>query len=103
MLIGLHQGSVLSPLLCIIVLEALSRENRSGCPEELLFPDGLTLVCVTLQSLQGRLEALKGALELKCLRVNIEKTKTMISSENAGKLTMDRKVSLYKLQKGCRQ
>ena len=94
---------MLSSLLCIIVLEALSRENRSGCPEELLFPGGFILVCVALQSLQGRLEALKGALELKCLRVNVEKTKTMISSENARKLIMDRKVSLYKLQKGCRQ
>ena len=29
---GVHQGSVLSPLLCIIVLEALSREFRTGCP-----------------------------------------------------------------------
>ena len=27
-----HQGSVLSPLLFIIVLEALSREFRTGCP-----------------------------------------------------------------------
>ena len=28
--VGLHQGSVLSPLLFIIVLEALSREFREG-------------------------------------------------------------------------
>ena len=30
--VGVHQGSVLSPLLFIIVLEALSREFRTGCP-----------------------------------------------------------------------
>ena len=30
--VGVHQGSVLSPLLFIIVLEALSREFRSGVP-----------------------------------------------------------------------
>ena len=30
--VGIHQGSVLSPLLFIIVLEALSREFRSGVP-----------------------------------------------------------------------
>ena len=32
-----HQGSVLSPLLFIIVLEALSREFRTGCPWELFY------------------------------------------------------------------
>ena len=30
--VGVHQGSVLSPLLFVIVLEALSREIRSGVP-----------------------------------------------------------------------
>ena len=35
--IGVHQGSVLRPLLFIIVLEALSREFRCGLPWELLY------------------------------------------------------------------
>ena len=30
--VGVHQGSVLSPLLFIFVLEALSQEFRSGVP-----------------------------------------------------------------------
>ena len=30
--VGVHQGSVLSPLLFIIVLEALSLEFKVGCP-----------------------------------------------------------------------
>ena len=30
--VGVHQGSVLSPLLFVIVLEALSMEFRTGCP-----------------------------------------------------------------------
>ena len=37
--VGVHQGSVLSPLLFIIVLEALSREFRSGVPWEDLRAD----------------------------------------------------------------
>ena len=37
--VGVHQGSVLSPVLFIIVLEALSREFRTGCPWELLYAD----------------------------------------------------------------
>ena len=36
---GVHQGFVFSPLLFIIVLEALSREFRTGCPWELLYAD----------------------------------------------------------------
>ena len=35
--VGVHQGSVLSPLLFIIVFEALSREFRSGVPWEDLY------------------------------------------------------------------
>ena len=41
--IGVHQGSVLIPLLFIIVLEALSREIRTGCPWELLYADDLMI------------------------------------------------------------
>ena len=37
--VGVHQGSVLSPLLFIIVLEALSKEFRKGCPWELFYAD----------------------------------------------------------------
>ena len=39
--VGVHQGSVLSPLLFIIVLEALSREFRAGVPWEDLYADDL--------------------------------------------------------------
>ena len=35
--VGVHQGSVLSPLLFIVVLEALSREFRCGVPLEDLY------------------------------------------------------------------
>ena len=42
--VWVHQGSVVSPLLFIIVLEALSRELREGLPMELLYADDLVLV-----------------------------------------------------------
>ena len=34
--VGLHQGSVLSPILFVIVMEMISRELRAGLPLELL-------------------------------------------------------------------
>ena len=36
--VGLHQDSVVSPLL-FIVLGAISKESRPGCPEELFYDD----------------------------------------------------------------
>ena len=44
--VGVHQGSVLSPLLFIIVLEALSREFREGLPIELLYADDCAIVII---------------------------------------------------------
>ena len=90
--VGLHQGSVLSPLLFIIVLEALSREITSGCPEVLFHAEDLEFVSETLESLKGRLGALKVALELEGLIVNTKKTKMMIISENTGKVTKKARV-----------
>ena len=42
--VELHQGSVLSPLLFITMMEVLSREIRSGCLEELLCAGDLALL-----------------------------------------------------------
>ena len=46
--VGVHQGSVLSPLLFIIVLEALSPEFRSGVPWEDLYADDLVIIAESL-------------------------------------------------------
>ena len=41
-----HHGSVLSPLLFFIVLEALSHKFQTGCPWEILYEDDLAIVGV---------------------------------------------------------
>ena len=50
--VGVHQGSVLSPLLFIIVLEALSREFREGLPMELLYADDLVVTVLRLSPMK---------------------------------------------------
>jgi len=45
--VGVHQGSVLSPLLFTVVMEAISRHFRHGLPWELLYADDLALIAET--------------------------------------------------------
>ena len=53
--VGVHQGSVLSPLLFILVLEALSREFRTGVPWELLYADDLVVIADSLEECISKL------------------------------------------------
>ena len=76
--VGVHQGSVLSPLLFIIVLEALSLEFRAGVPLEDLYADDLVIIADSLEECVMRLLIWKEATEKKGLRVNTGKTKVMI-------------------------
>ena len=77
--VGVHQGSVLSPLLFIIVLEALSKEFRTGCPWELFYADDLVVSAETPEALREKLLTWKHNFKLKGLRVNMGKTKYMAS------------------------
>jgi hypothetical protein len=75
--VGVHQGSVLSPLLFVIVLEAISRRFRTGLPLEFLYADDLALVAESKEELLKKFQTWKTGLEAKGLKVNINKTKIM--------------------------
>ena len=78
--VSVHQGSVLSLLVFIIVLEALSREFCSGVAWEDLHADDLVIIAESLKECARRLLTWKEAMEKKGLRVNAEKTQIMICS-----------------------
>ena len=80
--VGVHQGSVLSPLLFIIVLEALSREFRTGCPWKLLCADDLMISAKSMEELLVKVQTWKTEMEKKGLHVNMGKTKIMESGIN---------------------
>ena len=50
--VGVHQGSKLSPLLFVTVLDALSEEIRRGLPWEMLYADDLVICADDDKSLQ---------------------------------------------------
>ena len=84
--VGVHQGSVLSPLLFIIVMEALSRTFREGLPMELLYADDLVLMADSEELLIEEIRKWKNGMENKGLRVNMGKTKVMRCRVDTGKV-----------------
>ena len=82
----MHQGSVLSPLLFILVLETYSWEFRTGVPWELLYADDLAVIAETREECITKLNTWKNGMENRELRVNMMKTKFMLSGTGLDKL-----------------
>ena len=80
--VGLHQGSVLSPLLFVSVMEVITHEARTGLPWELLYADDL--IAKSEEELKEKIGKWKECMEAKGMRVNVGKTKVMISGSKEG-------------------
>ena len=61
--VGMHQGSALSPLLFVIVMEAISREFRVVLPWELLYADDLVVIAESEEDLIKRLNEWKNNVQ----------------------------------------
>ena len=77
--VGVHQGSVLSPLIFAIVVDAVSKHAREALLNEILYADDLVLMSESLEDLRERFQSWRDTLESKRLRINIRKTKMMVS------------------------
>ena len=84
--VRVHQGSLLSPLLFIIMLKALSLEFRAGVPTEDLYADDLVIIADSLEECVSWLLIWKEAMEKKGLRVIAGETKVMICGTGLGLL-----------------
>src|SRR6218665_1843395 len=79
--VGVHQGSCLSPLLFIIVMDAVSEHIDREVPWGMLYADDLALAEQTETGMQNRFGDWQRTLECKGLKVNINKTETMVCSK----------------------
>ena len=80
--VGVHQGSVLLPLLFAIIVNVITENARRGVVNELLYADDLVLMSKDMEDLKERFSNWRYALESKGLKVNIRKTKVIaIGSE----------------------
>ena len=83
--VGVHQGSVLSPLLFAIVVDVITENAKRGVVNELLYADDLVIMSEDMEDLKERFWNWNNALESKGLKVNTRKTKLMVSGSE-GKL-----------------
>ena len=76
--VGINQGSVLSPFLIAVAVNIVTEFVR-GMLSELLYADDLILMSYTIVGLRDKLLKCKEAFKSKGLRLNLGKTKAMVS------------------------
>ena len=73
--VGVHQGSMLSPLLFAIVVDVISENAKEGLINEVLYADDLVLMSESMKNLKEKFLKWKEAFESNGLKVNLRKTK----------------------------
>ena len=76
--ISLRQGSALSPLPFIMVMEIISRKiSTKDVLRKIMYADDLAIIAESKQDIQEVLEEWKGVFEKHGLRMSLEKTEVM--------------------------
>ena len=75
----MHHGSVLLPLIFAIVVDIVTEHAREGLLNKILYGDGGVLMSKRLEDLRERFQKWRSALKSKGLKVNVGKSKMMVS------------------------
>ena len=75
--VGVHQGSTLSPLLFVMVMDVFTEDVRDVSLMELLYADDLVLCGELLNGVMDKHGRWKNAVEGNGLKVNLDRTKGM--------------------------
>ena len=79
------KGSALSLLLFVIVVDVVTENVRSGSMSEMMYADDLVLTSETMEGLREKFWKWKEAFESKGLKVNLGKTKVLVSGAEGEK------------------
>ena len=77
--VGVHQGSVLWPLVFSIMVDVVTESVRNDLMSEMLYGDDLVLTSETMEGLREKFWKWKEAFVSKGLKVNLGKTKVVVS------------------------
>ena len=75
----MHQGFGLSPFLFTVVVDVVTEFASEGVINELPYADDLVLMSETIEGLRNKILKWKDGFESKGLKVNLGKTKVMVS------------------------
>ena len=89
MKVGVHQGSTVSPLLFAIVVDVMTESVRNGLISEMLCANDLVLTSEMIEGLREKFWKWKEAFESKGLKVNLGKTKVVVSGAE-GEVTVSK-------------
>ena len=81
--VGVHQGSTLSPLLFNLVMEEATKECTRQAPWSMLYADDLVLTAETWDGVVEEFKKWKMALEKRGMKVNMNKTKIMVTGKES--------------------
>ncbi|VDO95904.1 unnamed protein product [Heligmosomoides polygyrus] len=80
--VGVHQGSALSPLLFVIVMDAITRDLHRAAPWTLVYADDVMLACEDKAELERQPQAWCDRLALFGLKLNVKKTVYLTTDVN---------------------
>src|SRR4029450_2942072 len=93
-IVGLHQGSALSPYLFALIMDELTRYIQDDIPWCMLFADDIVLVDETREGVNAKLEVWSEALELKGFKISRNKTEYMECNFSKSRRTNEGVVSI---------
>ena len=82
--VGVHQGSALSPLLFVIVMNSITRDLQKCVPWTLLYADDVMLAADSRKDLETQVQTWHDRLQGFGLRLNIHKTEYLETIPSPG-------------------
>uniref|UniRef100_A0A7I4YQG6 Reverse transcriptase domain-containing protein n=1 Tax=Haemonchus contortus TaxID=6289 RepID=A0A7I4YQG6_HAECO len=79
---GVHQGSALSPLLFVVVMDTITKDLQRPAPWTLLYADGVVLASEDKSELESQMQTLPDRLAMFGLRLNVKKTEYLTTDSS---------------------
>ena len=86
--VGVHKGSILSPILFALVMDEVTKDIRKGVVKEMLHADDIVLVGDYWEEVESLYTRWKKALQEKEMKINANKTRAFETRRNFVRVQM---------------